>query len=297
MKLAMSTDVLQPMHQIYPITRQEALARLCKSGFRYLDWSICAEFQEEAARKDSPLLKDDWRDFVEDYRKTAEDGGAEFIQTHCVFCNFFADNEYDQWLVSKMEQCYEITSMLDVPVTVVHPIAPPGLEYDWEGSLAANRDFFRRQADIAAKYNVKLAVENMLSNRLFDGTIFKRCCTTSDELVELVDAIDHENVGICVDIGHTHYMKESVYDAVHKCAKHLIALHLHDNDTFNDSHVPPYACNLDWESFFRALNEIHYQGNGMLEVLYACRRLPAALQDSMLRYLNHLTEFMMAQVK
>ena len=298
MKLAMSTELTIPWEAVYPITRKEAIMKIVEGGAKYLDYSICAEFQNEESRVDSPFLRDDWRDYVTDLRKSVEEKGASFIQTHTVFCNFFDyDSEYDQWLVSKMEQCYEATALLGAKVTVVHPIAPPGLEYDRVGSLEANRDFFRKQADVAAKYGVKIAVENMLSNRLYDGSIFKRCCTTTDELVELVEAIDHPNCGICIDIGHTHYMKENVYDAVIKAQKHLIALHMHDNDTFNDSHVPPYASNLDWASFFRALNDIHYEGVGMVELLHGCRRQPEKLQKSAIRYFCELTNWMMDQVK
>lgn len=297
MKLAISTEVNLPWKAVYPLTRKQAIMKLVEGGAKYLDYALCEEFQQDESRKDTPFLRDDWREYVIDLRKAVEEKGAAFVETHCVFCNFFDyGNEFDQWLVSKMEQCYEATALLGASVTVVHPIAPPGKEYDREASLIANRDFFRNQADIAAKYGVKLAVENMLSNRLTDGTIYKRCCTTTEELVELVKAIDHPNVGICVDIGHVHYMKEDIYSAVINCREHLIALHVHDNDTWNDNHMPPYTCTLDWEAFYRALNDIGYRGVGMVELLHGCWKLPEAMQEKAIRYFCSLTNYMMSRV-
>ncbi len=291
MKLAVTTSLVTPQNSPFPLTEKEAMLRLCEGGFKYLDYGLSREFQHAKVRENSVFVHGDWRKWCEEIRQAVEDKGTTFIQTHCVFPNYFADDEYNKWLTAQAELCYEATALIGAPVTVMHPIAPPGMEYDREGSKIANRDYFRKQADIAAKYGVKIAVENMLSNRLFDGGLTKRCCTTTEELIEQVEAIDHENVGICIDVAHTHYMKEDVGDALRMCKKHLISLHMSDNDTFNDCHVTPYNCNLDWEKVYAAINEIGYKGGGMLEI-HACPNMDEDIQMDAIRYLAKLAVWM-----
>lgn len=295
MKLAITTSYVNAQDAVYPLTRREAIKLLCEGGARYLDYNLDREFRHKKSTDNTPFLTDGWRDWCREVRALAESYGTTFVQTHTVFPNYYADNEADRFFTGFVGRCLEATALLGAPVTVMHPIAPPGMEYDRPGTVAVNRDYFRRQGDIAAEFGVKIAVENMLSNRLFDGTIFKRCCTTSEELMELVDAIDHPNVGACIDVGHAHYMREHVGDAIRNCADKLIALHIDDNDTFNDSHVPPYFGSLDWEAVYQALRDVHYTGGGMLEC-HACWKLPRELQMEAVRYLADLAEFMMAQV-
>jgi sugar phosphate isomerase/epimerase len=225
-----------------------------------------------------------------------ESFGSKFVQTHCVFPNYFdTENPLDVECTAWVPRNLEATALLGAPVTVMHPIAPPGLEYDREGSLIANRDYFRKVGDMAAEFGIKIAVENMLSNRLFDGTIRKRCCTSSEKLLELVDAIDHPNVGVCLDVGHLHYMREPIGAAIRACADKLIAFHIADNDTWNDSHVPPYCGSIDWEEVYQAVRDINYQGGGMLEC-HACWTLPQDMQRKCIEYMNGLCEFMMEQM-
>lgn len=296
MKLAINSSIVNKQDALYPLSRMDALKMVCESGFRHLDFNLHREFRIPAAREDSPLLTDGWRDWCCEARETVAGYGAAFIQTHCVFPNYFdksspIDAECTAWVPRNLEA----TALLGAPVTVMHPIAPPGMEYDRPGAMAANRDYFRRVGDMAGALGIKIAVENMLSNRMLDGTIFKRCCTASEELLELVEAIDHPAVGVCLDVGHLHYMHEPIGDAIRACGDKVIAFHLHDNDTWNDSHVPPYCGSIDWEEVYRAVRDINYQGGGMLEVR-ACWKLPREMQRECLSYLNDLCEFMMEQM-
>ena len=115
------------------------------------------------------------------------------------------------------------------------------------------------------------------------------------ELLELVDAIDHPAVGICLDVGHMHYMREPIGPAIRTCGDKIIAFHIDDNDTWNDSHVPPYCGSIDWEEVYRAVRDINYKGGGMLE-FHACWKLPREMQMECLKYMNDLCEFMMEQM-
>lgn len=296
MKLAITTAFVNAQDTSYPISRKEALRMLCEGGFRYLDYNLDRELRNPAARQDSPLLREDWRSWCREMRMLAASCSSEFVQTHCVFPNYFADAPLDVECTGYVPRCIEATALLGAPVTVMHPIAPPGMEYDRKGTVAANREYFRKMGDVAAEHGVRIAVENMLSNRLTDGSIFKRCCTSAEELMELVEAIDHPFVGACVDVGHAHYMKQSAGDMIRMCGDRLWAFHFADNDTWNDSHVPPYCGTLNWEEVYQAIRDIHYEGGGMLECR-ACWRLPQEVQRSCIRYMADLCNYMMQRIE
>ena len=292
MKLAVMNSIISHRKSIYPLTPEAAIDKFCQAGFKYTDYGIHGDFMSG----DSPFLGDGWREYADRVRERFARGGVEIVQSHSVFYNFFDGSEESERFNALLPRNFEISALLGAKVTVMHPIAPPGLEYDRDATRAINRDFFRRQAETAARFGVRIAVENMLSNRLFDGTIFKRCCTSSEELYELVEEIDCENVGICIDTGHVLYMEEDIPSALRRCAKYLIALHMHDNDTFNDSHVPPYCGRTDWEAVYRTLGEINYQGNGMLEIIHLCEHMPEEIQGEALQYAAKLAAYMQKRI-
>lgn len=273
-------------------SRLLALDRLCEAGFRCLDYNFPPDFADAA----HPFMTDGWQAWCDTLRERCEGRGAKFIQSHSLTHNYFAgDAEAALWN-DMVDRCILITARLGADVIVMHPVAPPGKEYDADACLAANRDFFRRKAEFAAKQGVRVAAENMLSNRLFDGGLFKRCCTTSAELLALVEAIDMENVGVCVDVGHMHYQGEDVGDGIRRCSGHLLALHLHDNDRSSDQHIAPYSGTLDWEKVYAALSDIGYRGCFTLEVLHACEKLPPAPQLAAMRHLYALADWMQSNI-
>lgn len=297
MKIAVSTSLISPYTCTEPVTRRAAIERLCAGGLRYLDYNLAPEFQGTGGQAgESPLVTKAWRGWCDEIREACAEHGAQFLHTHCLTHNYFAADEASQRLNGWLARAFEATALLGARLTVMHPIAPPGREYDRAACLAANRDFFRRQAETAARFGIRIAVENMLSNRLFDGGIYKRYCTGSDELMELVEAVDCENVGVCVDVGHSHYMGEAPETCIARCAPRLWMLHLHDNDGFNDSHVPPYCGSMDWPSVYRALRTIGYNGCAMLEIQHACERLPAQMQLETVRYVARLAQWMAQQI-
>ena len=173
----------------------------------------------------------------------------------------------------------------------------PGSEYDFSVNLERNARFFRKRAETAQQHGICLAVENMLSNNLFDGSITKRTCTSCEELMALVDSINHPMVGFCLDAGHAHYMGWDIPKAIHSMSDRLIALHLHDNDRFNDEHLAPFSGTVDWNGCLNALKEIKYSGILMLETLNYCRRMPRSLHLGALKNLAETCSWMSEMIK
>lgn len=58
-------------------------------------------------------------------------------------------------------------------------------------------------------------------------------------LVDIVRAVDNENLRICLDVGHAHaYSKASVMEWLEVCAPWISHFHIHNNDTSWDLHDP-----------------------------------------------------------
>ena len=157
----------------------------------------------------------------------------------------------------------------------------------------ANVEYLRRAGDMAGKYGLRIAVENMLSNRRMDGSVYWRYCTHAEELVDLVDAIDMENVQICLDVGHAHYMGENLYNTIKLYGKRLIALHIHDNNRMDDLHLLPFHGTLKWDDVLLGLRAVDYAGDFTFEIQNATRRAPEELYPQLCRTAFEIGQYLL----
>ena len=65
----------------------------------------------------------------------------------------------------------------------------------------------------------------------------------------------------------------------------VACLHVHDNDTFDDWHFPPFLLDLDWTEIAKALADINYQGYITLESDNILADIPTDLYPAMLNYM------------
>jgi sugar phosphate isomerase/epimerase len=76
----------------------------------------------------------------------------------------------------------------------------------------------------------------------------------------------------------------------------LKVLHVHDNyGGADDRHYYPYRGNVDWEGFYKGLNEIKYQGTLNLETRVAIET-PEPMRDVMRKGLYELAKYMASRV-
>jgi sugar phosphate isomerase/epimerase len=57
----------------------------------------------------------------------------------------------------------------------------------------------------------------------------------------------------------------SAVEMIHALGHRLQALHIHDNDKWQDSHQIPFSMKIDFEAVAKALKDIGYQGYLTLE--------------------------------
>lgn len=130
-----------------------------------------------------------------------------------------------------------------------------------ENQADAARRSVEELYDLTARRGVRLALE-VLPNRL----------SSPEALVRLIDSLDLDQAGLCLDFGHAAIMGD-VLDAIEEASGHLLTTHVHDNDGRQDSHLVPGEGVIDWSAALFAIQKIGYDGLFLLEV--ADRGAPA----------------------
>jgi D-psicose/D-tagatose/L-ribulose 3-epimerase len=111
----------------------------------------------------------------------------------------------------------------------------------------------REAADYAAGHGVRLGIEPL--NR-FETDLVNTCA----QALELCDRVDRDNVGVHLDTFHGTIEEKSVPDAIRLAGERLFHVHTCENDrgTPGTGHVP-------WADVFRALDEVGYEGQLVIE--------------------------------
>jgi sugar phosphate isomerase/epimerase len=98
--------------------------------------------------------------------------------------------------------------------------------------------------------------------------VLPRTCllNTSNEIIEVVDAIGLPNVKVCVDVNH--FLQEKSEDGVLNIGNRIFTTHISDHDYVNERHWLPGKGKIDWLKLIANLEKIGYNGvfNYELEV-------------------------------
>ncbi len=97
--------------------------------------------------------------------------------------------------------------------------------------------------DTASKLGVRVAVENV-----FDED--------PEALCQLIERIGHPDFGFCFDTGHFNlFTRVAMERWFERLGKHILEVHLHDNDGSADSHWALGKGAVDFKKFFRLLRD------------------------------------------
>lgn len=162
-----------------------------------------------------------------------------------------------------MRDAIDVTKMLGVDYTVVHPIAAvtPAAEYDEKAAYEQNKPYLSAVVDYANKVGVNVTIENMrLGYR--DGSV-KRYCADLESLIRQADEL---GIGICWDTGHGHAACHIQSEALMAMGSRVKMLHINDNYGMGDYHLPPFYGNIDWADTIKGLSAIGFNGIFSYEV-------------------------------
>lgn len=111
----------------------------------------------------------------------------------------------------------------------------------------------REAADYAGAKGVRLAVEPL--NRFETDLV-----NSAEQALELCDRIGRDNVGLLLDTFHMNIEEKSVPDAIRLAGSRLFHVHSCENDRGT-----PGTGHVAWPEVFRALHDIGYEGQLVIE--------------------------------
>lgn len=150
-------------------------------------------------------------------------------------------------------------------VYVLHPesVKPVRRLGDGEARREMCRQSLAELVPLAREGGLRMALENMR----WRADNPNRTGMYTDELMEIIDGLDEQVLGICFDIGHA-YISEGAdcYDAFRRNARRIIHVHLDDNHGIEDEHLEPGQGDIDLPRFYRVAKLCNYAGMVQLEV-------------------------------
>ncbi len=222
------------------------IAEYREYGFRHLEFSHVGILDEAAAGR---------------IREFCRNLGMVPWSIHSEHLNGSGDAALQEYLDIQV-RCAKICKALAAKVMVCHiPNVEPRA-----GDLQRDIKVLTEVADITRRFGLKLAIET----------------PPYDYIIEIVDAIGRDDVGINLDSGHTFLEGHDPAEVARKIGKRLFTTHLQDNFGVNDDHQPPGLGKIDWASLITALKEIGYAGPLLMEMTgeeVKARRSTVELRD------------------
>lgn len=293
MELSTSTNLLflRPDKSIYP--PKLAVEKIVNAGFRTLDFN----FYDWVITKGSPYMEKEGDAWLEGMGEHAETLGVKYKQAHAHFYNFVTNTmteEERDWHQKQVVRSIRGAGVLGAEVVVTHPCTCFSAEGNYRKiSRDRNRDYFLKLLEETKDVNIKIALENMTD---LDTAPKRKYCAVPEELVELVDAIHDERLGICWDFEHGDMMKQNQPEIVKYLGKRLVATHIseqHGHDPVCLTHRLPMTGRIQWEPIMKVLYEIGYDGCFSYEAHNYLNTLPDCAIDSALKLAHDIGEYLM----
>lgn len=208
----------------------EAIPEYRKYGFSHIEFSHVHKLDDAGAGR---------------IRELCREIGLIPWSIHSEHLNADGEQALEEYLTIQLH-CCKIAKALDAKVVVCHiPNVEPRAK-----AFERDVDVLSKLADITREYGLKLAIET----------------PPYEYIIELVDAIGRDDVGINLDTGHTFLEGHNPAAVAKKIGKRLFTTHLQDNFGVNDDHQPPGLGRINWEETLQALDATGYNGPLMLEL-------------------------------
>lgn len=260
--------------------------RICKeSGFSVLDMNFCDNGFPKGF-----LLSDQWEEETEKILEESQKLGIEFSQSHLEFYNVCDKNIENREIREELVRRGIIASgKLKAKWAVLHlgTVYTDGA-YREKESKKENMEYIKPYLELAAVHGVGIAVENL------PDKVRRRYCGSPEELIDFVDTIHAENLGICWDFGHGNLMKIDQATWLRKVGSRLKAVHVADNYGEWDEHMAPFYGNICWEEMMRTLKEIDYSYDLTYEIHNMTKNLPVDLRKKQLAHLVDIGEYLLS---
>ena len=265
MKVSTSTGIcgtVRRKEKMY-FSCEDSIKAIAKAGFDAIDMGFVSY-----GREGLPLAQPDWRDWVKRQKELCDSVGLPITQGHAHYYDCRQNKEFTplerEENIGKIFRDIEAAGICKVPWLVIHPDTIwDSAGYSRRLTLQKERERILRFGDVASRYGVGIAIENIVNDRSGD-----RCFgVTAEDLLELLECLGDDNAfGICWDTGHANLSRINQPEAIRQMGSHLKALHINDNKGEKDEHQLPYLGSIEWKPVLMALKEIGYEGDFTYEI-------------------------------
>ncbi len=269
----------------------ECVRRLHQAGYRDVDINF-----NLMSKMDLELSKPDWQDWARELGEVLGELGMTALQCHVPFYNVLEPDsipnaEYTEEIIRR---AVAAAGNAGIRTAVFHGGSYEGT-CDPERNLKGNLEYFKPYAELAGKYGVSVAIENLPGTKRAGGD--KDTCTSCPEqLLELCGRLRKEygNVGVCWDFGHGNLTGCDQARVIEELGDYLLAVHVSDNYGIGDDHNLPYQGNIPWKQVMQALGKAGYQGAFAYETHKLTAAMPEEMVDETLRYTYRLGTYLMS---
>ncbi len=272
---------------------EEALRSIAAAGFPAVDLCFVAY-----GRAGKPMSYPNWRDWVHKQKELADSLGLVTNQGHAHYYGTAESYRYteDDWAAAEslIRRDIEAAGICHIPWLVVHPDSHlKDGNYCRKLSLEKEYARFSRLGELAAKYGVGLAIENMIDNKPL-----RRFAGNAEDLMELMDRLgDDELFGICWDTGHANLNAIDQPAAIRQIGGRLRSLHVNDNHGKTDDHTLPFLGTVDWLGVMHAMHDIGYQGDFTYEIHRFTDGFTPEYHQQAVRFSYETAEYMLTLLK
>lgn len=232
-----------------------------------------------------------WNEHPEKIRLLIEDSGLVLNSIHVPLPEEIPDSPYDKirenWSLNT-KKSIDLAVFLGAPFVVQHVRTSeiPGVSMNYPDMGKTAPDLFEI-AQYAATRKIKVAIENAPSSRE------RMLGSDVGELMNIVDPLPEETVGICLDLSHLLASGRDPVEALESINIHrLLSVHASDNRSgqLRDIHLPLGAGDIPWKQILDFLEIVKFRGSFVIEVAGEGEDGDRALTDS-LNFLREVHRF------
>lgn len=263
-----------------------AVRMLADAGYKVIDMSFLTY-----TKADRAMTKQNWQDWVAQVWDTVCQCGLEVSQAHAHSFNPLPNHtpeelEYHEALIRRS---IIAAGMMRVKWLTIHPVyVMDDIWFSWRKSLETNLERYQRYGELAAKWNVGIAIENLHgANRVH------RFGAGPEDLLELTARLNSPQFGICWDTGHANLCGIDQRKALLTIGSQLKSTHIADNDGQTDQHTAPFFGTIDWKTVVQALKQIGYAGDFTYEIPYFSYGFDSGFHQEALAFSYKLGEYLL----
>lgn len=152
--------------------------------------------------------------------------------------------------IEKLKQWIVLFESIGITRMVLHCDDMSGGNLSYQDVLNENIQTLMKIKPFLENRNVIICLENLVA-----------VTKNVDELLYIVNKLDSPNFGICLDTGHLNLTCKNQREFILKANDKLKALHIADNEGYNDQHLMPFGRgNVNFNEVIESLKEINYEG-------------------------------------